>query len=122
MLSATDGKWKIAGLIDFAGVEVGPREFEWGDLWLDLFAQNSEAMRIFMSAYDPTIKIDAEFCRKGFLLFLLCSGYGSLGAAVGPIDLTEWIRRYPDGVSQSSINSLQPFQESLWPSSLWQDN
>lgn len=119
LLTEKDGQWSISGLIDFAGGQIGPGEFEWADLWLDLLARNSEAMCAFMSAYDPNLKVDAQFCRKGMILFLLCNDYGPLGAAIGPFDLVEWVQSYGKRADFPPVNSLQEFQDMLWPANLW---
>ena len=64
ILIEENGRWRISGLIDYANAHIGLREFDWPDSWFCLWDRDAQAMRAFLTSYDSSLEIDAEFRRK----------------------------------------------------------
>ena len=93
--------------VDFGDARVGAKEYEWPPLWIDSLHRDIEAMRIFLSAYAPSMVIDQEFL-QWCLTWTLLHDFGSdiIATALGQAN------------SPPAFSSLEEFQEFLWPSSL----
>jgi hygromycin-B 7''-O-kinase len=50
-LSADTGKWRVAGIIDWAEAVLGPPEWDITYLWFWTFTRDREAMRVCLEAY-----------------------------------------------------------------------
>ena len=109
ILAETGGRWQITGLIDFADAIIGPRDFDWHDLWFHLWDRDAGAMKAFLGAYDPHLRIDREFRRR-------CMFFGIRGR-----DIQQRIQGTLADASFPGIAGLDDFLDLLWPQELLTD-
>ncbi len=106
LLKRRDGRWAITGLLDFGDAHACPREYEWPALWLDLFRQETEALRAFFDSYDQTVLEDEDFTRRAFV-WTLFHDFGT--------EMVEDALMRHDGPPVRSVHDLR---EVLWPSTI----
>ena len=52
LVQRQNGRWRIAGLIDWADSEVGDQNYEWVTLWFSICRRDPVLLRAFMEGYD----------------------------------------------------------------------
>ena len=106
LLKRQDGRWAITGLLDFGDAHACPREYEWPALWLDLFRQDTEALRAFFDSYDRTVLEDEDFARRAFI-WTLFHDFGT-----GMVE--DALMRHKD----PPVRSVHDLCEVLWPNNI----
>lgn len=98
-------QWYISGLIDFADIEVAPREYEWIPLWFGLLDCNPDALLSFMRSYDSDQVLDEQWRdRMLAMTFLHRYGVPIVASALGE--------------RAKTLRTLKDLKEALWPSTL----
>ena len=98
-------QWSISGLIDFADIEVAPREYEWIPLWFGLLDCNPDAFISFMRSYDSDYTLNEQW-RDRMLAMTFLHRYGV------PIVANAL------GERAKTLRTLKDLKEALWPSTL----
>jgi|GEM_PF-4142389 len=105
LLTNDHEQWSISGLIDFADIEVAPREYEWIPLWFGLIDCNPDALLSFMRSYDGDQVLDEQWRdRMLAMTFLHRYGVPIVASALGE--------------KAKALRTLKDLKEALWPSTL----
>lgn len=96
-------KWHLSRVIDWADAEVADVMYDWVALWFSVCHRDAGLFRDFLEAYDPAIRINAEFVR-GLLAFTLLHRFG-------PLIISDVL---PES-RQRRISSLAELEAELFP-------
>jgi len=105
LLTNDHEQWSISGIIDFADIEVAPKEYEWIPLWFGLLDCNPDALLSFMRSYDSDQRLDEQWRdRMLAMTFLHRYGVPIVASALGE--------------RAKTLRTLEELKEALWPSKL----
>ncbi len=76
LLSQESGPWRIAGLIDWADVEVAPPLYEWVTLWFSLCRRRLDLFDAFLAGYDDR-SLATEISADQMLAFTFLHRFGA---------------------------------------------
>ena len=107
LVREVDGRWGIAGLLDFDDARIGAKGYEWPALWFGALAQDVSAMRRFLDSYQPGVALDERFSQQA-LAWTLLHDFGT-----GMVE-----KAFEAAGPTAVIGSLQELREFLWPSSI----
>jgi hygromycin-B 7''-O-kinase len=97
------GRWRMAGLIDWADAEVGDVGYEWIALWFSICRREVSLFGAFIEAYDASLQLD-DFRPGRFMAFTALHRFGAdmINEALTPAE-------------QRESGSLRRLQQTLFP-------
>ena len=103
LLSQESGRWQIAGLIDWADVEVAPPFYEWVTLWFSICRRRRDLFDAFLAGYDER-SLATEISAGQMLSFTFLHRFGAviLNDTLSPEE-------------QRAIGSLRELEQRLFP-------